>query len=211
MTKLKSLLQTEVASDPYVREALGEHAEPLEPPGLSPLRLGGEPRTHGERLLVVGDAAGQTDPLTGEGIHTAMVAAKIAARVLDEAFDAGDLSARRLSAYHHAWMREFGQDFSISAAAGRAIQRFPVLLDTAAMAAQRNGASFMDSFGAAMTGVKPKSLFLSPRMSIPLVAALLGLLRRRANNQYASGPLGEPRHDFSFANNALHVSTYGAR
>ena len=211
LTKLKSLLQTEVASDPYVRAVLGEHAEPLEPPGLSPLRLGGEPRTHGERLLVLGDAAGQTDPLTGEGIHTAMVAAKIAARVLDEAFDAGDLSARRLSAYHRGWMREFGRDFSISAAAGRAIQRFPVLLDTAAMAAQRNGASFMDDFGAAMTGVKSKSLFLYPRMSIPLIAALLGLLRTRANTQYASGPRGEPRHDFSFANNALHVSAYGAR
>ena len=211
LTKLKSLLETEVASDPYVRAALGEHAEPLEPAGLSPLRLGGEPRTHGERLLVVGDAAGQTDPLTGEGIHTAMVAAKIAARVLDEAFEAGDLSAKRLSAYHHAWMREFGRDFSISAAAGRAIQRFPVLLDTAAVAAQRNGASFMDDFGAAMTGVKSKSLFLSPRMSIPLLAALLGLLRTRANNEYASGPRAEPRHDFSFANNALHVSAYGAQ
>ena len=211
LTKLKSLLQTEVASDPYVRAALGERAEPLEPPGLSPLRLGGEPRTHGERLLVVGDAAGQTDPLTGEGIHTAMVAAKIAARLLDEAFAAGDLSARRLSAYHRAWMREFGRDFSISAAAGRAIHRFPMLLDTAAIAAQRNGASFMDNFGAAMTGVKPKSLFLSPRMSIPLVAALLGLLSSRAHSKYALGPRGEPTHAFSFAMNALQMSTGGAR
>ena len=211
LTKLKSLLRTEVASDPYVRAALGERAEPLEPPGLSPLRLGGEPRTHGERLLVVGDAAGQTDPLTGEGIHTAMVAAKIAARLLDEAFAAGDLSARRLSAYHRAWMREFGRDFSISAAAGRAIHRFPILLDTAAIAAQRNGASFMDNFGAAMTGVKPKSLFLSPRMSIPLVAALLGLLSSRAHTKYALGPRGEPAHAFSFAMNALQMSTGGAR
>ena len=208
-TKLKSLLQTEVASDPYVRAALGDHAEPLEPPGLSPLRLGGEPRTHGERLLVLGDAAGQTDPLTGEGIHTAMVAAKMAARLLHEAFDAGDLSARRLSAYHRAWMRAFGRDFSISAAAGRAIHRFPVLLDTAAMAAQRHGASFMDNFGAVMTGVKPKSLFLSPRMSIPLGAALFGLLTSQAPTKYASGPRGEPKHDFSFAKNALQMSAGG--
>ncbi len=211
LTKLKPLLQTEVASDPYVRAALGDHAEPLEPPGLSPLRLGGEPRTHGERLLVLGDAAGQTDPLTGEGIHTAMVAAKIAARLLHDAFDAGDLSARRLSAYHRGWMREFGRDFSISAAAGRAIQRFPVLLDTAAIAAQRRGASFMDDFGAAMTGVKPKSLFLSPRMSIPLGAALLGLLSSRARSNYASGPRAERSHDFSFAMNALQMSAGSTR
>jgi flavin-dependent dehydrogenase len=157
----------------------------------------------------LGDAAGQTDPLTGEGIHTAMVAAKIAARLLHEAFDAGDLSARRLSGYHHAWMREFGRDFWISAAAGRAIQRFPVLLDTAAIAAQRRGASFMDDFGAAMTGVQPKSLFLSPRMSIPLGAALLGLLSSRARTKYASGPRAEPTHDFSFAMNALQMSDGG--
>ena len=203
VTQLKSLLETEVAKDPYVREALGDHAEPLERPGLSPLRLGGEPRTHGERFILLGDAAGQTDPLTGEGIHTAMIAAKIAARVLHEAFDEGDLSARRLAAYHRGWMKEFGRDFPISAAAGRAINRFPVLLDTAAVAAQRRGASFMDNFGAAMTGVKPKSLFLSPRMAVPLGTALLGLIGSRRETEYGAGPRAEPAHDYSFAQNAL--------
>ena len=61
------------------------------------------------------------------------------------------------------------------------------------MAAQRHGVSFMDNFGAAMTGVKPKSLFLSPRMSIPLGAALLGLLTSRAPTKYASGPRAETK------------------
>jgi flavin-dependent dehydrogenase len=202
-TELKTLLQTTVAEDPYVRAALGEHAEPLERAGLSPLRLGGEPRSHADRFIVLGDAAGQTDPLTGEGIHTAMIAARLAASVLHEAFDEGDLSAARLAAYHQAWMRDFGKDFSISAAAGHAINRFPVLLDTAALAAQRHGASFMDQFGAAMTGVRPKSLFLSPRMALPLGAALLRLMRSRGPSSYTVGPRGEPPHDFSFAKNAL--------
>jgi geranylgeranyl reductase family protein len=203
LTELKSVLSTEVANDPFVREVLGDHAEPLEPPALAPLRLGGEPRTHGERFILLGDAAGQTDPLTGEGIHTAMIAAKIAARVLHEAFDEGDLSARRLASYHRAWMKEFGRDFPISAAAGRAINRFPTLLDTAVVAAQRHGASFMDNFGAAMTGVKPKSLFLSPRMALPLGAALLRLMSSRRGALYAAGPRAEPAHDYSFARNAL--------
>ncbi|MGB5809049.1 MAG: NAD(P)/FAD-dependent oxidoreductase [Polyangiales bacterium] len=203
ITGLKALLQREVLQDPFVREALGDHAEPLERPGISPLRLGGERCTSGDRLLVVGDAAGQTDPLTGEGIHTAMVAAKLAARVLEEAFAEGDLSARRLAAYHRAWMGAFGRDFPISAAAGRAIQRFPVLLDTAALAAQRRGASFMDNFGAAMTGVKPKSLFLSPRMSLPLGAAMARLLSARPEPAYRRGPQAESPHRYSFAANAL--------
>jgi hypothetical protein len=51
--------------------------------------------------------------------------------------------------------------------------------------------------------VKPKSLFLSPRMSIPLGAALLGLMRSRARTSYDSGPHAEPAHDLSFARNAL--------
>ncbi len=202
-TQLKSLLETEVASDPYVREVLGDHAEPLERPGIAPLRLGGERKTYGDRLLVVGDAAGQTDPLTGEGIHTAMVAAKIAARVLDDAFAHGDLSAKRLASYHTAWMQAFGRDFPISAAAGRAIRRFPTLLDTAALAAQKHGAGFMDHFGAAMTGVSPKSSFLSPRMALPLGAALLKLSLSRLPGRYGEGPLREPPGGFSFRENAL--------
>lgn len=202
-TQLKRLLQTEVVQDPYVREVLGDHAEPLERAGISPLRLGGEAKSHGERFLAVGDAAGQTDPLTGEGIHTSMIAAKIAAEVLHEAFDEGDLSERRLKAYHQRWMKAFGRDFALAAGAGRMLSRFPQLLDTAAIAAQRKGASFMDGFGAAMTGVKPKSIFLSPRMALPLGAALLGLAFDRTKTEYRKGPLAERPHELSFARNAL--------
>jgi geranylgeranyl reductase family protein len=202
-TQLKSLLQTEVARDPYVRAVLGDRAEPLEPPGIAPLRLGGEARSSGERFLALGDAAGQTDPLTGEGIHTAMVAAKIAARVLHEAFAESDLSASRLAAYHDGWMEAFGRDFAISAAAGRALSRFPSLLDTAAVAAQRHGAGFMDNFGAAMTGVKPKSLFLAPKMALPLGAALLKLALSRRSPKYHAGPSAERQGGYSFAEHAL--------
>lgn len=202
-TELKSLLRAQVARDPFVREVLGNNAEPLEPPGISPLRLGGEKKSCAEAFLVLGDAAGQTDPLTGEGIHTAMVAAKIAARVLCEALAEGDLSEKRLRAYHRAWMRAFGNDFAVSAIAGRAIRRFPALLDTAAVAAQRHGASFMDRFGAAMTGVKPKSLFLSPRMAVPLGAALLSVGLARRHIRYEAGPRAEPQRGMAFAENAL--------
>jgi len=64
----------------------------------------------------------------------------------------------------------------------------------------------MDQFGAAMTGVKPKSLFLSPRMALPLGAALLGRLHSRTRSAYADGPRAEPDHEFSFARNALAAS-----
>ena len=39
------------------------------------LRLGsqGVPKSYDDHLIIVGDAAGHIDPLTGEGIHTAMM------------------------------------------------------------------------------------------------------------------------------------------
>jgi geranylgeranyl reductase family protein len=49
--------------------------------------------------LLVGDAAALVDPLTGEGIHNALVSARIAADVVDEALDSQDCSSRALSAY----------------------------------------------------------------------------------------------------------------
>lgn len=202
-SQLKSLLQSHVSRDPFVREVLGARAEPLEPPGISPLRVGGEAKTYGEAFLVLGDAAGQTDPLTGEGIHTAMIAAKIAAHVLNDALDAGDLSERNLASYQRGWMRAFGRDFGVSAAAARTIRRFPMLLDTVPVAAGRHGAAFMDRFGAAMTGEKPKTLFLSPKMALPLGAALLRLgLGVRAPG-YEAGPWRETPTGYTFAENAL--------
>ena len=108
-----------------------------------------------------------------------------------------------MAAYHREWMRAFGRDFPISAAAGRIIRRYPKLLDTAALAAQRHGASFMDEFGAAMTGVKSKSIFLAPRMSVPLGLALLRLGFGASQASYDAGPHGEPRAGFTFRENAL--------
>jgi geranylgeranyl reductase family protein len=209
ITQLKPLLKSEVTKDPYVAAVLGDRAEPLEAPGLAPLRVGGEPRSHGERCLVMGDAAGQTDPLTGEGIHTAMIAAKIGAEVLHACFADGDLSATRLGEYHRRWMAAFGKDFPLSAAAARSISRFPALLDCAAVAARRRGTSFMDEFGKAMVGVKPKSVFLHPHMAVPLGIALGRLMLRTGKARegfYALGPASETPHDNSFARNGLRHS-----
>ena len=43
------------------------------------------PRTYGDRLLAIGDAAGLVKPTTGGGIYYSLVSAALAADVLDEA------------------------------------------------------------------------------------------------------------------------------
>lgn len=58
---------------------------------VAPPRLGG--------VLLVGDAAGFFDPLTGEGVFAALRGAELAAATAAEALAAGDCSARRLAAY----------------------------------------------------------------------------------------------------------------
>lgn len=62
-------------------------------------------RAHANRLILVGDAAGALDPITGEGLSLALVTSEIASEVLAEAFARGDFGARRLS----AWTRRRAQ------------------------------------------------------------------------------------------------------
>ena len=71
---------------------------PLKPPS----------RTYGERMLAVGDAAGQVKPTTGGGIYYGLLGAEIAADVLHRALADNDLSAKRLSIYQRAWRRKLG-------------------------------------------------------------------------------------------------------
>jgi menaquinone-9 beta-reductase len=53
-----------------------------------------------DRAILVGDAGGYLDPITGEGTSLALQGAHWAAEVLDDALRRDDLSAGRLRAYH---------------------------------------------------------------------------------------------------------------
>lgn len=63
----------------------------------------------GPRTLLVGEAAGLVNPLSGEGIDAALESGRMAGRHLLDAFAAGDFSPRRLAAYDAA-LRERYQD-----------------------------------------------------------------------------------------------------
>lgn len=76
---------------------------PLQPP----------PRTYRERLLAVGDAAGQVKPISGGGIFYGLLGADIAARTLHQALADGDLSAQRLARYERGWRRRLGRELRI--------------------------------------------------------------------------------------------------
>lgn len=67
-------------------------------------------QTYGERVLVVGTAAGQVKPTSGGGIYYGLLCADIAAQTLHEALQKDDLSARSLSRYERRWRRRLGRE-----------------------------------------------------------------------------------------------------
>jgi menaquinone-9 beta-reductase len=165
---LKRMHHGLMKSDPNVRAALGPNPD-MDAMRGSPLRLGGIARSYADHLMVIGDAAGHIDPLTGEGIQYAMDGAEIAANALEEAFAENDLSARSMRRYHERWRAAFGRDFDWSARAARMCARYPMLLDAGAALMQRKGTPFLAEWGEVMTGAKSKSHFLQPRIAMPLL------------------------------------------
>ncbi len=61
-------------------------------------------------LVVVGDAAHQTDPLTAGGINLGMFGAEIAMQVAVPCVKEGDTRAARLRAYDQLWHARYGKD-----------------------------------------------------------------------------------------------------
>jgi geranylgeranyl reductase family protein len=63
------------------------------------------PKTSKERVLVVGDAAGQVKPTTGGGIYYSLLCAQIAADTLHQALSSNDFSAEVFGSYEKKWRR----------------------------------------------------------------------------------------------------------
>ncbi|MCL0065451.1 NAD(P)/FAD-dependent oxidoreductase [Dehalococcoidia bacterium] len=81
------------------------------------------PRTYGERVLVVGDAAGHVKPTTGGGIYYGLLCADMAAEAIHEAFLLNDFSRRRLAAYERAWKGKLGRELQTGYFARRLYNR----------------------------------------------------------------------------------------
>lgn len=70
---------------------------------------GGLKKITADGLMIAGDAAGQTDPITGAGIRYATYAGEMAGRIAAEAVAAGDCSDRFLRKYQTEWDSTLGK------------------------------------------------------------------------------------------------------
>lgn len=80
-------------------------------PRLKFLPLRSIQRTYGDRLLVVGDAAGLVKPTTGGGIYYSVLSADLASGVAARALTADRLEAADLKPYESRWRRRLSGEF----------------------------------------------------------------------------------------------------
>ena len=93
-------------------------------PHLIPWGSGSGGRLADDRGLLIGDAAGLTDPITGEGLYFAFREARLAAGVIREALDRGGAYLRR---YEGLMRREFRIELAWARALAFLLYRMPGL------------------------------------------------------------------------------------
>ena len=80
-------------------------------------------KTYGDRVLVLGDAAGLVKPTTGGGIYYSLLSAQLASGTLGAALAADDLGSARLAAYQSAWRKHLGSELRWQLILRRVAQR----------------------------------------------------------------------------------------
>ncbi len=103
----------------YLRKLCEEKFPHLVPPeGPLPYRSWVVPvlplsRTYADRVVAVGDAAGQVKPTSGGGIYYGMLSALEAAQTISEAFRRGAFTPHGLSGYERRWQSRLGFDLKV--------------------------------------------------------------------------------------------------
>lgn len=90
-----------------------------------------------DRALLLGDAAGFVNPLTGEGIEFALESGAFAAEAVAEAAAMGDFSAQGLGGYTRRWETRFRTAFNLNRRLMRAFEQ-PWLVDRTFRAARKS-------------------------------------------------------------------------
>ena len=120
----------------------------------------------GDRVMLVGDAAGLINPLNGEGIQYALHSARWAADVAADCLSSGRLDAASLYRYQQRVRHSLGQDMAFSRLVVQLIRNRhldPVWLRTLRVIASRAQADpdYAHRVGCVVTGLAPATTTLS--------------------------------------------------
>lgn len=75
-----------------------------------PVAYGMSKKTYKERILLVGDAAGQVKTTTGGGIYYGLIGAELASQTLINALRRNDFSESTMGRYERLWKERLGQE-----------------------------------------------------------------------------------------------------
>jgi flavin-dependent dehydrogenase len=77
---------------------------------FKPIAQGLVSKTYADRVIAVGEAAGQIKTTTGGGIYYGLLGAEVAAKVLGRALKCGDVSEKSLREYDQRWKQVMGRE-----------------------------------------------------------------------------------------------------
>ncbi len=79
--------------------------------------------------ILVGDAAGFINPLTGGGIHNSIISAELAANIIEDALQKGDTSREALKIYEQQCHEEMWESMTTAYRFQKSFMHFPLLVD----------------------------------------------------------------------------------
>jgi len=151
----------------------------------------------GDRVMLVGDAAGLINPLNGEGIQYALHSARWAADVAADCLTSGRLDAASLHRYQQRVQHSLGQDMAFSRLVVQLIRNRhldPVWLRALRMIASRAQAdpAYAYRVGCVVTGLAPATTTLGLSMAAKTAghartSARAGTSRHRPGHSRPSG------------------------
>lgn len=111
---VKQLLISHVSKNKDIRERIGDGKISGKIQGWPITFYNSKTRITGDRQLLVGDAAGLINPLSGDGIQYALLSARWASETIAHCLSANDFSAQALHRYRRRVDAELGYDFALS-------------------------------------------------------------------------------------------------
>lgn len=124
-------------------------------------------RAHAHRLLLVGDAAGAVDPVTGQGMTLALKDAELACTILGDRLRADDIAEEDLRTYSRERSRYFSGSYELAEFI-LSVFRHPLLARQAMRSLSRNRVLEKKALDWASNPISLRSLSLTDRLQLVL-------------------------------------------